>query len=191
MKIGSYLLLIYPVLVLQSCISEYDKLLCLEKKNKSWRQEQVYTDVRKELQLTFQSWIDNNVKAVQYYKLSVWQVDETVFFNTSKNSAILLVLEQDISDNATSDIIQLILARKVGSQWHFFYKSMNTIGVSRYYSKENPNEPFTFKELSELGKKEILRGGYLKNNCEINDSYVNDWYTEILEKKHQDFLNNK
>jgi len=91
------------------------------------------------------------------------------------------------------DDIQLIYAKKFGDKWRFFYRGMNTLYAERFYTdKKEPSTPYSFEELSNFAKKKIIEGGYFKNgSCEINNTYINDWYNENLEKNHQKFLNDK
>lgn len=177
-----------------SCKSTNDKLICLQNKNKVWSKQEVYKDMQKQLTDTLLDWINNkNIKRVQYYKKKSWKIDSTVFFNTLQNAAILLIMDQDTSINATMDNIQLIYAKRNGNKWNFYKSGMPTITANRYYTdKKDPTIPYTFEELSDIAKKEIIEGGYFKNNtCDINDSYINDWYTKDLEYLHQKFLNDK
>jgi len=176
-----------------SCKTTDDKLGCLADKNQEWQQLEVYKDVQIQLANTLQVWVESNIKAVQHYKKNIWKIDETVFFNTSQNAAVLMVLEQDTAKDAKMDDVQLIYAKKTGDKWNFFYRGMNTLSAERYYrDKKDPTKPYTFEELSNIAKKKIIEGGYFKNGtCEINDRYINDWYNENLEKKHQKFLNDK
>ncbi|RYD80287.1 MAG: hypothetical protein EOP53_08285 [Sphingobacteriales bacterium] len=173
-------------------MNEQEQLECLNKMTATWRQDKVYKNVRSELDSTFNSWIDHDIKAVQYYRRTIWKVDETVFFNTSKNAAILLILQQDTNTNVYKDNVHLIFAKEQNGKWRFFYKSMHSLTAERYYVKENPEEPCSFKYLSDMAKMRIIESGYFKKGqCKIRDSYINDWYTEKLEQKHQKFLNNK
>lgn len=176
-----------------SCKSTEDKLQCLADKQRVWQKDEVYKDVRNELTSTLQDWINNDIEAVRYYKKTLWKIDETVFFNTFQSEAILLVLEQDTALNAKMDGIHMIYAMKEGDKWRFFYKSMPAFSAERYYTdKKNPTTPYTFEDLPDFARKKLVESGYFKKGrCEINDSYINDWYNEELEKKHQEFLNDK
>ena len=175
-----------------SCKTIEGKLQCLESINQSWEKQIYYKQVRSELSDTIKGWINMDIKAVQHYKRNLWKIDEPVFFNTTKNAAIILVLEQDTAKNAKMDDIHLIFAKKNSDIWRFFYHGMNTLTAARYYTKKDPTIPYTFEELSNLGKRKLIEGGYLKKcGCKINDEWVNAWYSETLEGMHRDFLNNK
>ena len=176
-----------------SCKSTEDKLQCLTAKTKAWQQLEVYKSIRSQFSDTLQKWIDTDVKAVSRFKVTSWMIDETVFFNSELKGAVLLVLRQDTSIAAKMDFIDMVYAKKEAGIWRFFYKSMPRLQAERYYrGKKDPAIPYTFEELSGFAKKKIIESGYFKEGtCEINDSYINDWYTETLEKKHREFLNNK
>ncbi len=187
------ILIILIMLFNLSCKSLEEKLLCLADKNKSWQTKTEYTEVRNNLQGVLQYWVDTGIKAVRRYKVTNWKIDETIFFNSELNRAVILVLRQDTTKEAKMDFIDMIYAKKEGGKWRFFYKSMPSLHADRFYTnKKDPATPYTFEELSVIGKKKIIEGGYFKRaTCEINDSYINDWYNQTLEKKHQEFLNDK
>ena len=169
------------------------KFQCFQEKNKNWAKLENYIKVRKHLNDSFQTWINNNIKAVLYYKNTPWKIDESVFFNNDQNAAVLLVLQQDTIKQAKMDFIELVFAKKEVNSWNFYYQGMPSLSAERYYTgKKDPSIPYTFEELSNLGKRKLIEGGYLKKcGCKINDEWVNAWYSETLEGMHRDFLNNK
>jgi maltose-binding protein MalE len=119
----------------------------------------------------------------------IWKVDDIVFFDSSQKQAILLLLEQDTSINAKMDDINLIYAKWDNDKWKFYYSSMPVITAPRYYNKKAlPEKPYTFKELSDIGIRKILKGGYFwVGSCKINDNYISKWYTISLEEKNKIF----
>lgn len=187
------LLLLLPIISIISCTLTVDKLQCLADKQNEWKKNEIYNEVRSELNSTFQVWLNNDVASIRYYKKTVWKIDEAIFFNNSQTAAILLVLDQDTSRSSKMDDIHMIYSKKEGLKWEFFYKSMPSFSVERYYTgKKNPEEPYTFKELSDLAKIKLIESGYfMKRNCEINDSYIDNWYSKELEEKNIEFLNEK
>lgn len=192
MRIINLLQLLF-ILCIISCTSTVNKFQCLDDKQLNWKKNEIYSEVQSELNSTFLDWLKNDVTAVRFYKKTFWKIDETIFFNTSQTAAILLVLNQDTSKSARMDNIHLIYSKKEGSKWKFFYKSMPSFSVERYYTgKKDPEKPYSFKELSDLAKSKLIEGGYFRNgNCQINDSYIDNWYSNELEEKNINFLNNK
>jgi len=181
------------VLFCASCKGTEEQLQCFEAKVQAEKQTVVYNDVRQSLQDTIQKWVSANLLGLQNYHTTRWVVDSTVFFNRTQDRAILLVLRQDTSADAKMDHIDMILAMKENHQWRFFLQSMPVITAGRYYNgKADPTVPYTYAELSLRARKRIVESGYFrKGTCEVNDSYVNDWYNPNMEDYHRDFLNNK
>ena len=175
-----------------SCLTLDEKIVCLDKLTESWSQEKVHQDIRVELDSTIHTWADAGVRLAVRYNKTNWVIDETVFFNTSKDAALLMVLEQDTAFDAKMDDTELIYAKKAKGIWHFYSAGMPAIASQRYYKDTDPALPYSFKELADKGKRKILNGGYLKKcSCKVNDDYVNDWYSESLEKMHQEFINER
>lgn len=186
-------ILLILILFNLSCKNTDDHMRCLKDKNQEWQKLEIYKNVQTQLGNTLKEWIDNNIKGVKRFKVTNWKIDETIFFNSKLDGALLLILRQDTAIEAKMDFIDMIYAKKEGDKWKFFYKSLPSLHSERYYTdKKDPTTPYTFEELSNIAKKKIIEGGYFKKgNCEINDRYINDWYNETLEKKHQEFLNNQ
>ncbi|WP_162056536.1 hypothetical protein [Pontibacter pamirensis] len=68
-----------------------------------------------------------------------------------------------------------------------YAQSVPTIGFDRTLNSNA--EPYTFKKLSEISRKELINGGYFKKgSCSIDYDYVNDWFKTPLAEYHQEFL---
>src|SRR5438128_289518 len=125
MKIN--LLIIGLIFANISCGSTEDKLQCLADLNRTWQKQQNYKSLQSALKSQVNEWVNDSIKDVQYLRKKIWKIDETVYFNSSENAAILLLLQQDTSQNAKMDFIQLIYAKLFGDRWHFYLKSMPTL----------------------------------------------------------------
>ena len=186
-------LLIFFLLFNLSCISIKARMNCIEKQTILWKNEDIKYKIQNKLSEILNVWIDKDLKAIQYLKSNLWKVDESVYFNSQKDAAILLVLIQDTTKDVYQDNIQMVYGKIKNGKWHFFIYGMNNLIIERYYTgKKDPTIPYSFEELSNLGKRKLIEGGYLKKcGCKINDEWVNAWYSETLEGMHRDFLNNK
>lgn len=188
-KIFSILLLFLNI----SCKTHEIKLKCLNNFILEHLDDKII--IRNQLNDTIQSWLKLGLKSKGIIRFSStnWKVDEVVYFNSKLNAAIILILRQDNGNEAKMDFIELVFAKKEVNTWNFYYQGMPSLSAERYYTgKKDPTIPYTFEELSNLGKRKLIEGGYLKKcGCKINDEWVNAWYSETLEGMHRDFLNNK
>ena len=127
------------------------------------------------------------------FRNTYWEIDSNVYFNSRNEAAIVLILRQDHNINAKMDFINFIYARKNLSHWKFYFITLPVLNIERYYtSKKDPLNLITINELSEIGKNEIIKGGYFKEGtCAINNSYIDKWYNPDLENEHMKFLNSK
>lgn len=163
------------------------KVDCLQEMHNKWKTSDEYKDINRTFHDTLNKWMADGVFYTQQYKIKKYKVDDVLFFSSDMKIALLLLLWQDIESDAHNDGIQMLLCRKVDVGWRFYMASMPTMYVGRRH-KADPTIPYSFDELSDLVRKQILQGGYFKFGCKINDEYMHGWYDEWMEWHHDRFL---
>ena len=142
------------------------------------------------------SWADNNVRLAKNYKSNKykWKIDGVVF-NSIGTRFFGWILKKDFYEKAKLDYVKYFIAEKQDNQWQFYLTNMPSMSIARastfdYLNSKEKNTPFTFHELSEIAIHEAVRGGLIKkNDCEINNDYINDWFDDQLNEYHQEYLN--
>lgn len=167
------------------------KLNCINTKNEVWKKLDTYREVKSQLNDTLHCWIQMNLKDVRRYNVTLWKIDDRLYFNSELNEAIAVILRQDTSTSARMDFVDMVYCKLINDKWLFFYRSMPGLTVRRHNAKIDPHNPYTFDELSKIAAREIVMGGYIDAKCNINDSYIHGWYTRNLINKHYYFLNSK
>jgi hypothetical protein len=176
-----------------SCASQ-DKikkkqLSCFDQYIDSIQNSPGYIEVRTNFLDTFNKWIDAGIKEVQIYKNIKWELDKAVFFNETKDKALLLILE--IADSSVNgDEVRIVGAEKINNIWNFYYQSYPEL----MYDRKNNRKPNSFQYLSNEARFRIITDGYyIDRSCRINYKYIESdvWFTEWRRKMHQDFLKNK
>ena len=182
--------LFLSALTFYSCISPAGQQQCLNNYLSEIKNSPDYNKIRSAAKDSVTYWATLNIENFYGINSTKWEIDSAVFFNEDKSKALLLLLEIDTVSTAKLDYINLIAAEKKGADWHFYTEGMHLIYLDRERNKNG--RPFTFKELSERGRYQLIRGGYYeKRSCNVNYDYINDWFNEPLSDYHRHFLNNR
>lgn len=184
-----YHALIY-LMLLNSCFTNTaEKLNCLNEINmNNWREVESISVLVNSLNDSIKKWEDSGYVIKRHNSNYLTRIDSFIYFNTTKDAAMFVLLKQAIDSNLVMDDIQLIYGKIINSKWHFYYNGLHAISMWRSENKI-PFMPYTFDQISQRARLRLIEGGYLKNNCEINDEWVNGWYSNTMEKDHTRFLN--
>lgn len=190
-----FLLPLLLLIVIFSCKNLNKQLQCFDEYQKEIRKTEVYIEVLSAFKDTLKQWVAMKLQYITPTQGEEWQIDSTIFFNTTMDRCLLLLLRREKSINSSYlDNAEIILAVKKSDGWHFYFSSMPSIGTP---VREDPNNPgtyihYTFEQMSRYVTKRLIKSGYYKRwSCTINDEYVNGWYDgweKKWEEVHQHFL---
>lgn len=202
MKRAVYLLVF--LMFFSNCQGQEEQLDCLDATMQNEELKPIFLDLRKGLEDTLKDWIYNKkYERVQIFKSVKWQIDEAVFISPQKDKALLLVLEQDtakfISDSEPSlmrkisaklkstrfDYVHMLFANKEIDGWHFYYQSLPMMVLPREKQINNIPVPLSFKELSLIGRRNVLKEYYRRGTCEYNEVFFSRWDIKNLKEKHK------
>ncbi|GIV28923.1 MAG: hypothetical protein KatS3mg027_2737 [Bacteroidia bacterium] len=178
-----------------SCKNIEEQMKCFEDYQKQIRETKEYKEVMQAFADTLSRWIEMRLQYVPPTEGTELKIDSVVYFNTTMDKCLLLILKREISIYSSSlDYAKMILGVKKTDGWHFYFSSMPNIGTP---VREDPNNPgtyihYTFEQMSRYVTKRLIKSGYYKRwRCTINDEYVNGWYDgweKKWEEVHQHFL---
>ncbi len=166
------ILIMFLILISFSCKSEDDKLRHYNKQLTKLQKTEKYIIVRKLALDTLQNWINSGITATGIIPLKTfvkWKIDDALFFNSSQNKCVLLILETDQTVNAKLDFVKILLAVYEGSKWNFYFKSLPTIFFQRDFSS---GKGFDYESLSVLSRKAVLREYYKKIRLKSTISFL-------------------
>ncbi len=164
------LVLIFLTLGMQSCMSQQEKVLCLNELLK----ERKNNNLEKALTDSINSWEVKELKHMTYYKegMSAWKIDGLIE-NSDSDRLFGWILQVDYDDDKTSlDYVHYFSGEKREDRWFFYLHNMPSNWADR---EDNRNQKYTFEQLSEIARKEVVNGGLVNDNCKIDDSYINGW----------------
>ena len=96
-----------------------------------------------------------------------------MIINSSSDKLFGWILQIDNDDSKDAlDYVKFYSGENKNGQWFFYLHNMPKILADR---EDNGNQKYTFEQLSEIARKEVVNGGLVNNNCQIDDSYINDW----------------
>lgn len=150
-----------------------------------------YREIKSRLHDSVQSWIDRELYELLFYKKLNWKIDDAVFFDRTKEKALLLILAQVRDPRHPNDYIKIVGAEKINGNWEFYYASYPVVEHNR---KDNGNNIYSFEQLSQSGRHELIDDGYVKClvECNINYDYVDSdiWFADWKRERHKKFLSN-
>lgn len=119
---------------------------------------------------------------------SLWKID-ALLTNSSSDRMFgwILMIDRDIE--AKLDFVKYFAGEKRGTKWYFYIHNVEFV----YYARENNNDKrYTFEQLSQSAREQVVKGGILKAfTCELDDDYINGWIDMEgmnLYEKHERFL---
>ncbi len=157
------------MLSVQSCMRQDEKMKCLNEALKTENKELTST-----LQDSIQSWSRRRLKSMSRFSPSesTWKIDALII-NSSSDKLFGWILQIDNDDSKDAlDYVKFYSGENKNGQWFFYLHNMPKILADR---EDNGNQKYTFEQLSEIARKEVVNGGLVNNNCQIDDSYINDW----------------
>lgn len=178
--------LIFLMLIMQSCMSQDEQVKCLNSLMKKYESKEIVATLKDSIH----SWSNKELKGMSRFdnKETTWKID-ALLINSSSDRLFgwILQVDNDLSKDAL-DYVKFYSGEQRDGKWFFYLHNMPKTWADR---EKNENKKYTFEQLSEIAKKEVLKGGLIKENCKINDSYINDWIDregQDLYKWHKDFL---
>jgi hypothetical protein len=103
------------------------------------------------------SWIDADLDYTQNERYGNWAVDSMFVISKDKNKAIGLILIYNLEEDQ-SDQIEFVYCEKLNGSWCFF--EGETMVIPRDTCLKRANVPLTFRQLSKIGRSQILRRYY-------------------------------
>ncbi|RAU83014.1 hypothetical protein [Pontibacter arcticus] len=177
-------------LVIFGCKSAGGQQQCLRNYISELKDTPEYNSIRSAARDTVAHWATLNIKNFYGINRTKWEIDSAIFFNEDKNKALLLLLKVDTVSTAKLDYVQLMAAEKKEGMWYFYVQTLNSIIYDR--GRYNKGRPFTFEELAQNARYELIEGGYYdKWSCNVNYAYVDDWFDNPLSDYHRFFLQNQ
>ncbi len=139
--------------------------------------------VEKALKDTINNWINRSIEQVQCFKYEKWKIDALIF-NKQKNKCFIIIIEIDTKLTAKLDYITYGVGQlQKNNLWNFYFAGITNLVVPKVND---------FKKLSNIAREEIIKGGIIeKQDCRINEEYINGWFNQNLYNKHTNFLNKK
>lgn len=170
--------LIYFLSILLGCVNSNNKQANLDEIKVNGFKNAIYISTYKNANDSITFFIQNNLLNLQMASLRRWEIDSMLCFNTNKDRCVILILEQGIGKEYTSEAIEILLGEKINANWYFFLEGSTLYLPRDMYTKDIHN-PLPFSKLSEIAHKELM-GGYLKRmpngKYEINDAWVNSHF---------------
>jgi hypothetical protein len=174
------------MICMQSCMSQEEKVECLNELLKAKHNKEL-TSI---LQDSIKSWSSKNLKNMARFNESesTWKIDALIE-NSSSDKLFGWILEID-TDNGKEklDYVNYFSGENRQGQWFFYLHNMPSNWADR---EDNGNQKYTFEQLSEIAKKQVVKGGLVNNDCKIEDSYINGWIDREgrnLFEWHKEFL---
>ena len=162
-------MLIFLMVSMQSCMSQDEKMECLNEALEVENKELTST-----LQDSIQSWSRRELKSMSRFNpnASTWKIDAMIK-NSSSDKLFGWILQVD-NDNSKDalDYVKFYSGEKRNGQWFFYLHNMPKTWADR---EDNGNQKYTFEQLSEIARKEVVNGGLVNENCKMDDSYINGW----------------
>lgn len=171
------------------CSSGQNRTEMFEDQLKEYKLTRPYKEVISSADHYLQQWIDEGVEDVKILKECKWKVDDAVFFNTKKDKCYLLLLMQDNALEAEVDYVYLMYGALEDHHWKIYFSSLPNYVYLRERLNLPKSTPVSMDVLSNLSREEFLKGYYKSGH--IDDSFVNNAYTNALKEKHLKFLNKK
>jgi hypothetical protein len=171
------------ILSLQGCVSQEKKIACIKDILKTEKNQELVASLKDSIY----SWSSRDMKGMSYYAQdkSSWVIDALIKnSNSDKLFGWILQVDNDESKDAL-DYIKFFSGEKRDGQWFFYLHNMPKIWMDRN------NNKYSFDQLSEIAKSEVVRGGLVKRNCNISDEYIEEWIEREgrnMYEWHQDFL---
>lgn len=156
---------------------EYEKLLS------GFRREQGYLELRQTVNAELKEWIALDLEPVRFLRECVWEVDDAVFFNTTRSKGYLLLLVQDHAKGSESDYVYVMYANKVDNKWEVFFEGLPNLVFPR---DRFGHRQLSLSQLSQHGRAALLPA-YLRNG-QPNNVYVGKPDLAELRKRHLKFL---
>ena len=147
-----------------------------------------YAELQKIAQEHIEGWIKLDIEDVRFLKACSWKIDDEVFFNTKKDRAYLLLLIQDNDVAAELDYVYVLYAAQEQQVWTIYFAGLPSFVIPR--ERLEKGVKVSMDKLAEYGRQE-LRKGYFTPAGKINDTFVNETFSEELRRRHQEFLRKK
>ena len=106
---------------------------------------------------TIQNWIDSDLDFTWGLRYNNWMVDSIILIDKSNNRAIGVLVKRCFNQ-AEYDDIEYLNCEKRNGKWFFFEGATMVIPRSNY--QKSLTEPLSFSMLSQIGRKQLLKGYY-------------------------------
>jgi hypothetical protein len=128
---------------------------------------------------SLENWTRNHLSRYQYLNSSDWLIDSVICLNTTKDKAVMAILNQNHSLESQSDAIIILNGVKVSGRWHFFKGSF--ISLNRQAHNNSIDEPLSFRKLHELAINEVF-SNYLRQDFGNREWKINEKFFSSIER---------
>lgn len=176
-------LIVFNLVIIAGCKTQAQKLNCLNSIIDENKRIVDYSIIEKSLKDTINNWINRKIELAQGYKQMKWKIDALIF-NKQKNKCFIIIIEIDTNSTAKLDYVTYGVGQLQNNNlWDFYFAGITNLVVPK------GND---FEKLSIVAREEIIKGGILKKEeCIVNEDYINGWFNQNLYDKHKKFLNTK
>jgi hypothetical protein len=136
---------------------------------------------------TLNSWAGKNGDYTSMYRNYNLVIDG-LFFNNSKNKAIVFVIMQRIEDRSGVDYVQMHTCTKSDQSWNFYHVGNASLSYSQETSDGNDSVPLSIDALSSAYRKQLFQSYGILDGCKFNQEFMDIWLDEYDAKKHKKWL---
>jgi hypothetical protein len=172
-----------------SCKTYKQKYKCYNENKYITDKDPLHKEVKKALNDSLIQWASRNIKYAVCYanqKKNYWEIGD-VLFNKKMDKCFTwtMIIENDTL--SFMDEIKFFGGELAGDKWHFYHNGFPSISVPR----QDPSVAFSINELRDLAIRNVIQGGFIKDDCKVNYGYINDWFNPnfSLKEKHIKFIN--
>ena len=171
------------LLMVISCSRLSAQMDCLNKYIEDARNTAQYQEAEQEFVKTLGQWWEQGARTMGHMEKCDWKID-AILFNSSRNQALVIVLQIDTNASAKLDYIEIFVGEKNEDRWRFYLGGVPSMVVSR------KGRPHTSDQLSRSVRKKVVKGGYYrKGTYEVDDSYISGWFDDEFYWRHEKLLN--
>lgn len=173
------------------CQSIDSQLLCFKNQQIELRKTNLYVEIHSQFLDSLNLWLSKDLYGVRLLKKESYNIDENIYLNSTKDKCVLALLVIDTLTKHPYYSIEMVFGQHIDNhKWQFIISSMPTI---TYRIDELLDEKEgSFESMSIFLQQKLMKGGYYKKQeCKINDDWVNGWLDKYRIKYHQEFLEGK
>lgn len=168
-NVNKSLVLISPFLLLGSCGNIQEDYI-----NNNFND---YADEYKIINDSVRFYVNSELEEYKNLYMQEWEIDSLVLFNKEKDKLYTTINNSSgIGKYGTSDAITELIGEKINGKWYFIQGASLVVPRDMYGKDEY--HPLTFKELSQIARKEMFGDVLSKSNGKfiVNEYWMNELF---------------